>query len=186
VLSLAAVPVTYAAGGGLGAVNQVAFTASAPVVGAGEGVITTVFDTATYVGFVAYDGVKGTTRVVINQAQSGIVLGYNALTAIPTHLVMGAEDAVVFLAWDGPRLAIAAAQGRLKSSSEADTESVPSENRSPTMGDLPVGTVVDLKKLEQNQGAKVTVISTDPAVIRNVLERLPDDLRSDKEPRDEP
>jgi len=172
VLSLSAVPVTYAAGGTLGAVNQVAFTAAGPVAGTAQGVATTTIDTAAYVGLVTYDGVKGVTKVVINQASSGVVLGYNALTAVPTHLVMGAFD-VVFLAWEGPRLVIATASGKLKTSSDGKDQ--------PTLGDLPVGTVVDLKKLEQSQGTKVEVLSTDPAVIRDVLERLPDDLRTGEE-----
>lgn len=170
VLSLSAVPVTYAVGGTLGAVNQVAFTAAGPVAGTAQGVATTTIDTATYVGLVAYDGVKGTTRVVINQASSGVVLGYNALTAVPAHLVMGTVDTAVFLAWDGPRLMIAAAQGKIGPAAGSPDQ--------PTLGDLPVGTVVDLKKLEQSQGIKANVISTDPAVIRDVLERLPDDLRT--------
>ena len=170
VLSLSAVPVTYAAGGTLGAVNQVAFTAAGPVAGTAQGVATTTIDTAAYVGLVTYDGVKGATKVVINQASSGVVLGYNALTAVPTHAVMGVEDMAVFLAWDGPRLMIAAASGKLKTSSDGKDQ--------PTLGDLPVGTVVDLKKLEQSQGTRVEVLSTDPAVIRDVLERLPNDLRT--------
>jgi len=95
---------------------------------------------------------------VINQASSGVVLGYNALTAIPTHLVMGVEDMAVFLAWDGPRLVIAKAGGKLKTGGKDQ----------PTLGDLPVGTVVDLEKLEQSQGIKTEVISTDPPVIRDV------------------
>jgi hypothetical protein len=132
-------------------------------------VATTTVDTAAYVGLVTYDGVKGVTKVVINQASSGVVLGYNALTAVPTHLVMGVEDMAVFLAWDGPRLMIAAASGKLKTGDGLDQ---------PTIGDLPVGTVVNMKKLEQSQGTKIEVLSTDPAVIRDVLERLPDDLRT--------
>jgi hypothetical protein len=173
VLSLSAVPVTYAAGGTLGAVNQVAFTAAGPVTGAAQGVATTTIDTAAYVGLVTYDGVKGVTKVVINQASSGVVLGYNALTAVPTHLVMGVEDMAVFLAWDGPRLMIAAASGNLKTGGAGKDQR--------TLGDLPVGTVVDMKKLEESQGTKVKVLSTDPAVIRDVLERLPDDLRTGEE-----
>jgi hypothetical protein len=134
------------------------------------GATTTAIDTATYVGLVTYDATKGVTKVVINQASSGVVLGYNALTAIPTHLILGAEDAVVFLAWDGPRLVIAAASGKLKTGGDVKDQ--------PSLGDLPVGTAVDLKKLEQSQGIKTQVISTDPTVIRNVLEKLPDDLRT--------
>ncbi|MHB8845296.1 MAG: hypothetical protein ACYC7L_11195 [Nitrospirota bacterium] len=170
VLSLSTVPVTYAVGGTLGAVNQVAFIAAGPVAGAAQGTATTAIDTATYVGLVTYDGVKGTTKVVINQAASGIVLGYNALTAVPAHLIMGAVDVVV-LAWEGPRLVIAAASGKIGSGADEGADGA-------TLGDLPVGTVVDLNKLERNQGIKTTVISTDPAVIRDVLERLPDDLRT--------
>ena len=169
VLSLSAVPVTYAAGGALGAVNQVAFTAAGPVAGVGQGAVTTTIDTATYVGLVTYDAAKGATKVVINQAASGVVLGYNALTAIPTHLMLGVGD-VAFLVWDGPRLAVAAARGRLKNGSDGPDQ--------PTLGDLPVGTVVDLKKLEERQGIKAKVITTDPAVIRDVLEKLPADLRT--------
>lgn len=178
VLSLSAVPVAYAVGGTLGAVNQVAFTAAGPVAGAAQGAATTGIDTAAYVGLVTYDGVKGTTKVVINQASSGVVLGYNALTAVPSHLIMGAFDAAVFLAWDGPRLVIAAARGKIGPAGDSSEQ--------PTLSDLPVGTVVDLKKLEQSQGIKAAVISTDPAVIRDVLERLPDDLRTGEGNREQP
>jgi hypothetical protein len=170
VLSLPAVPVTYAAGGTLAAVNQVAFTVAGPVAGAGMGATTTAVDTATYVGLVTYDTTKGVTKVVINQAASGVVLGYNALTAIPTHLLLGIEDSVVFLMWDGPRLALAAASGQLKSGGDSRDHA--------SLGDLPVGTVVNMKKLEQSQGIKAKVISTDPAVMRGVMERLPEDLRT--------
>ena len=167
-LSLGAVPTTYVTGGALGAINQVAFTAAAPGYGVAKGATTTAVDTAKYVSFLAYDGLSGTTRVVINQAQSGVVLGYNALTAIPAHLLTGTIDSAIFLAWDGPRLVVAAAQGRLKG---GDREN------SPAMGDLPVGSVVDLKRLQDEGGVAVTVISDDPAVVGPVLENLPADLR---------
>lgn len=170
VLSLSAVPVTYAAGGTLAAVNQVAFTVAGPAAGAGMGAATMAVDSATYVGLVTYDSAKGVTKVVINQAATGVVLGYNALTAVPTHLLLGVEDAVIFLAWDGPRLVIAAARGQIRTGGDGPDR--------PTLGDLPVGTVVDMKKLEQSQGIKAEIISTDPAVIRGVIERLPDDLRT--------
>lgn len=170
-LSVSSVPVTYAAGGALGAVNQVAFTTAGPVAGAVEGAASTTLHSATYVGFLAYDALKGTTQVVINQAASGIVLGYNALTAIPTHALLGVTDTAVFLAWDGPRLIIASATGRIR----AKNDSAGKESHS--LGELPVGTIVDLKKLEQAEGVKVEVLSTDPVVIRSVLEKIPDDVR---------
>jgi len=102
------------------------------------------------------------------------VLGYNALTAIPTHVVLGVEDTAVFLAWDGPRLVIATAKGRIKAKDSKTGESH-------SVGDLPVGTVVDLKKLEQQEGVKVEVLSTDSAVIKDVLEKIPSDVREPNE-----
>jgi hypothetical protein len=171
-LSVGSVPVTYAAGGTVGVLNQVAFTTAGPVAGAVEGAATTAFDSTAYVGFLAYDAVRGTTRVVINQAASGIVLGYNALTALPTHALLGAADAAVFLAWDGPRLVIAAAKGTIKTGKDSG----PPEAYS--IGELPVGTVVDLKKLESTEGVTVEILSTDNAVIKEVIEKIPDDVRT--------
>jgi hypothetical protein len=167
-LSLGTVPVTYAAGGTVGAVNQVAFTTAGPVAGATEAAASTGLHSVAYVGFLAYDAVEGSTKIVINQAASGIVLGYNALTAIPAQAFLGAVDVVV-LAYDGPRLVIAAARGRIKTGKDG--------KESYSLGDLPVGTVVDLKKLQNTEGVTVEVISTDPAVIKDVLEKTPEDLR---------
>jgi hypothetical protein len=169
-LSLSSVPVTYTLGGTLGAVNQVAYSAVGPAAATVQAAATTGFHSAGYVGFVAYDAAKGTTRVVINQAASGVVLGYNALTAIPTHLLIAASDTAVFLAWDGPRLVIAAARGKVKFGKDDAAESF-------SLGDLPVGTVVDLQKLQSVDGVTVDILSTDPAVIRDVIEKTPDDLR---------
>jgi len=168
-LSLAAVPPTFAAGQAAGAINQVAFTTAAPVYAAGEAAAKTTAHTAKYVAFVAYDGAHGATEVIINQASSGVVLGYNALTAIPAHLMMGVFDAAVFLAWDGPNLVIAAAKGRLRTGDKSGDENY-------SAGDIPVGAVVDLGRLRTESGVEVRVISNDPAVIRNVLEKIPCDL----------
>jgi len=170
-LSLSAVPATYAAGGSLGAVNQVAFSTVGPAAGVVEATATTAAHSAAYVGLLTYDAMKGATKVIINQTASGIVLGYNALTAIPTHTLLGVADAAVFLAWDGPRLVIAVAKGRIKT----DKDPGPADGHS--LGDLPVGTVVDLKKLENTEGVKVEILSTDNAVIKEVLEKIPDDVR---------
>jgi len=170
-LSLGTVPVTYTVGGTVGAINQVAFSVAGPVAGGAEAAVTTTAHSASYVGFLAYDAAKGTTKVVINQAASGIVLGYNALTAVPTHALLGVADTAVFLAWDGPRLVIATAQGRIKSKDAAESYSV---------GDLPIGAVVDLKRLETVGGIPIKILSTDPAVIQNVLEKIPDDVREPK------
>jgi hypothetical protein len=165
ILSTAAVPVTYAGGAAVGAVNQVAFTAAGPAYAAGVGTGTAAIETAGYVAFVTYDAAAGMTKVLINQAASGMVLGYNALTAIPAQTLMAAGDAAVFLAWDGPRLVIAEARGEVG----------PKDAKAKVSG-LPVGTVVDLKKLK-DAGAQVDVLTTDEKTIKEVLEKIQDDLR---------
>jgi len=162
ILSLGTTPVTYVTGASVGAVNQVAMTAAAPVAATGQAVGSTALDTTKFVAFVAYDAVKGTTKVVFNQAASGVVLGYNALTAIPTHMVMGVADAAFFLAWDGPNLVLAVAEGRVDGFSASE---------------LPVGSVVDLNALEKEKDMKLKVISSDPALLKRVLEAMPEDVR---------
>ena len=165
-LSLGTASLTYVTGTGLGAVNQVAFTAAAPLTTAGGNVVLNAASTGKYVTFVSYDALAGTTRVIINQASAAVVLGYNALTALPAHAFMGLIDSAVFLAYDGPRLVIAYAKGEINNE-HGQAEKI---NR------LPVGSVVDLKALKK-EGIDVEVLSDDPAVIKKVLEKLPDDLR---------
>ena len=165
-LSLGTAPLTYVTGAGVGAVNQVAFTAAAPVVSAGSGVALSTVDAGKYVAFVSYDAVAGTSKVVINQASAAVVLGYNALTALPAHAFMGVVDGAVFLAYDGPRLVIAYAKGEITTDNGEVIR----------IDSLPVGSVVDLNALEQ-AGMEVNVLSDDPVVIQKVLEKLPDDLR---------
>jgi hypothetical protein len=128
--------------------------------------VSTAADTGKYVAFVSYDAITGISRVTINQASSGVVLGYNALTALPAHLFMGTVDSVVFLAYDGPRLVVAYAKGDIKSDN----------NQSTRIDSLPVGSVIDLQLLAK-EGIEVKTLSDDPAVINKVLEQLPNDLR---------
>ncbi len=165
-LSLGTAPLTYVTGTSIGAVNQVAFTTAAPLASAASGAALSAADTGKYVAFVSYDAITGTSKVVINQASAAVVLGYNALTALPAQVFMGVVDGAVFLAYDGPRLVIAYAKGEI-----AD-----GNGKKISVDSLPVGSVVDLKTLKQ-AGVKVNVLSDDPAVIKKVLEKLPDDLR---------
>jgi hypothetical protein len=173
ILSLGAVPVTAVSGTLLGAVNQVAFTAGGPAVGAGEAAALATYDTGKYVGFMTYDALSVTTKVVINQAAAGVVLGYNALSALPAHLFMGAEDAAILLAWEGPKLLIVSVTGRVKSK-QGKTES--------SAGDLPVGTVINIQQLRSIEGMTVKVLSEDPKTIRNVLQQLPCDVKDSDGP----
>ena len=168
ILSLGAVPVTAVSGTLFGAVNQVAFTVGGPAVGVGEAASLATLDTGKYVGFMTYDAISVTTKVVINQASAGVVLGYNALSALPAHLFMGAEDVAILLAWEGPKLLIVSVAGRVKSK-QGRMES--------SAGDLPAGTVIDLNQLRVTEGMKVEVLSEDPKAIRDVLQRLPCDVR---------
>jgi len=162
ILSLGSTGITYVGGGSLGLINQVGTTAVAPVVGVSETTVKTGFDTAKLVTFVGYDLIKGSSKIIINEAASGVVLGYNALTALPTQTLLAASDAVFFLAWDGPRLVIASAKGEIAH-----------EN----INQAPVGTVMDLQKLKKEKGVDVKVISKDYKIIEKVLHRLPSDMK---------
>ena len=161
-LSLGSTGITYVGGGTLGLMNQVGTTAVAPVLGAAETTTKTALDLTKMVTFVAYDVIKGSTKIFINEAVSGVVLGYNALTALPSHMLLAASDSVFFLAWDGPRLVIAAAKGEI--ASESVTK-------------LPVGTVIDLQKLKKEESMDVNIISKDYKVIEKVLHQLPHDMK---------
>lgn len=175
-LSYSAIPVTAAAGGAVGAVNQVAVTVATPVIGAGKTVAVGAADTGMYAAQVSYDLIKGVTKVTMNQARSGIVLGYNALTALPTHILLGAMDGVVFLAYDGPRLVVASVKGEVQWSDKSG------EKGNLPVQSLPVGSVVDLNALGKQPGVQTQIISDDPEVVQKVLEKLPDDLREGGRP----
>ena len=167
------VPVIYTYGAAMGAFNQVAFTTLAPAAGGARAVGGTALHTGVYAAGTFYNVVDGTSQVVINQLKAGVVLGYNALTAIPAHLYLGSIDTAIFLAWDGPRLVIAMARGTVSfTTNEGKKERV-------SMGALPVGTVVDLKKLKKIKGVRVDVISKDPKVIEKVIRQVPEDYRKD-------
>jgi len=167
-LSAGTVPVTYVAGGTVGFVNQVAVTAAAPVAATTQAAASVAYETAKYAGMVTYDVLKGGSTVLFNQAASGVALGYNALTALPTQVVLGTANAAFFLVYDGPRLLIAKVSGKLDSADPAQQFAVE---------DIPVGTVVDLKKLQAMDGIIVESVSDDPAILEKVLKTMPEDLR---------
>jgi hypothetical protein len=170
-LAYGAVPVTYTAGGTIGAVNQIAVTSAAPIAGAGHAAGSAVAQSGVYAAQVSYDIASGLTRVTLNQARAGVALGYNALTALPTQTVLGAANSALFLAWDGPRLVIAGARGEVQwQDSSGARGSVPVHS-------LPVGTVVDLDALGREPGVTVEILSDDPQTVEKVLEKLPRDLR---------
>ena len=81
---------------------------------------------------------------------------------------MGAEDAAILLAWEGPKLLIVKVTGRVKPKQRGAESSA---------GDLPVGTVINLKQLQSTEDMKVEVLSEDPKTIRDVLQQLTCDVR---------
>jgi len=171
-LSAGTVPVTYVAGSSVGVINQVATTLGAPVAGVTHAAVSTTVDTVKYGTLVTYDAVTATTKVFINQVQSGVVLGYNALTAIPSQLLLTSLNSAYFIVMDGPKLAIASIQGRVSLSSNSGEEFSEFDS-----GNLPVGTVIDLKTLQQSSNANIQIITEDTDVINNVLDQLSKDLK---------
>lgn len=167
IVSASTMPVTFVAGHGYGLVNQVAMHTVVPAATLTTDAVVQTANTVNYAATMAYDMVKGTSEVVIHQASSGVVLGYNALTALPSHAVLGGLNTVFFLAWDGPRLVVAAARGDLSFNS----------GEKQSIADIPVGSVVDLQQLNQQSDVEVEVISTDPKVINDVLQEMQNDLR---------
>ncbi len=165
--SAAMVPVTYVAGGTAGVVNQVVATAGAPVAGAAEAVIKTTYEAVRYPVVMTYDIAVGSTKVAVNQIKSGVVLGYNAMTAIPAHLLMAIPNSMIFVFWDGPRLVVAYAKG----------EVIDDDGERHNINELPVGTMLDVDTLRKQEGVIVEEISDDPQMIQQIIKRLPDDLK---------
>ena len=165
-LSAGSVPITYIGGTSMGMINQAASTVAAPTIATVEGVAKATADTLQYGALVTYDALLGTTKVFVNQFQSGVVLGYNALTAIPSHLLLGAANSAVFLLYDGPRLSLATLKGQ-----------VDFQGNTLQPGVLPVGSVVDLKALSDNGKIQLEILSSDPEVIEKVINEMPKDLK---------
>jgi len=167
-LAAGTIPVTYAAGATVGVVNQVAVTTAAPLAGVAYAAGGVAEDSIKYAGLMTYDLAKGSSKVVINQASSGVALGYNALTALPAQMLLGSANAAFFLAYDGPRLLIAKVSGELDDGNGQASYAV---------RDVPVGTVLDLKKLSASPTIQVDTVSDDPALIEQILRQMPKDLR---------
>ncbi len=108
-----AIPITALTGLAVIVANQIAVTVASPVACASIIVLVSAVNTSVYVVQVSYDVIKGLAKISFNQAQSASVLGYNVLTALPTHLLLGTMNVIVFLAYDVPRLAIASVKGEV-------------------------------------------------------------------------
>ena len=169
-LSLGSSSATYLGGQSLGLANQVAMSVAGGVTGAAEAGIRTSAEAARYAALVTYDVGRAGTRVVINQAQSGAVLGYNALTQIPVQLFMGTFTGAIFLVEEGSTLKVVRATDK----PSADGAS----KAGPTLSYLPVGTVVDMQKLKERKDIEIEVVTDDPEVTHKVLEQVQQDARA--------
>ncbi|MGM0595622.1 MAG: hypothetical protein ACQES9_01150 [Myxococcota bacterium] len=171
-LAYAQIPIIYTGAAAAGFINQVAMTAAVPAYATGKAATTTAYEITRYSALMAYDFGKMASKVALNQISSGLVLGYNALTAIPAHLYLFSVDSVIFLAWDGPRLVLATAKGKIcYKNCQSD------KKQTISLGDLPVGTITDLKALKSEKGVKTRIITKDPKIIKKVLRKIPHDLR---------
>ncbi len=112
-LLYAAIPFTVIIGLVVVAMNQIVVIVASPIACVSIVVLVSAVTTSVYAAQVSYDVIKGLAKISFNQAQSASVLAYNALTALPTHLLLGTMNVIVFLAYDVPRLAIASVKGEV-------------------------------------------------------------------------
>ncbi len=150
-LTASATAPTIVSGTGLSAFNQI--TVVTGVTGAeavgqvgGVGIETTALASG-----MVYDVTTGTAESAMYGMKAGLILSYAGLTVLPTHLLLTTLEGPIFLAYDGPRVVIAYAQGNY-----AGFET------------LPTGTVVDLEEAK-NQG-KIKILTSDPALVKKVID----------------
>ncbi|MBM9547836.1 hypothetical protein JWG40_12455 [Leptospira sp. 201903074] len=151
ILSASSTVPTYTGGTTLAAFNQVtsvAATTAGGTIGAAGG---TTYDTTAYATGMVYDLSKGTAEAGVYAMSSGMILGYSALTVLPSQLVLTAVDGPILIAYDGPRVVIAVVKGNYAG-----------------FDDAPTGTVINLE--EAKKAGKVKILTDDPKIIKKVLD----------------
>jgi hypothetical protein len=139
-----------------GLINKVAVKTSAPLVAGSRFTIEESAARAQDAVTVIVHGSEAVGNVFAEKLESGVVLTYSALSQIPPQILLTAANSTIFLVYDGPRLILKKVSGLLGDR---------------TIADVPVGSVLDLKKIE-SQGGKVEVLTEDPKVIKKVLEHV--------------
>ncbi|TGK92395.1 hypothetical protein EHQ30_13140 [Leptospira brenneri] len=150
ILSAASTVPTYTTGTTLAAFNQVTSVAGATTGGAIGAVGGTTYDTGAYATGLVYDLSKGTAEAGVYAMNSGLVLGYGAMTALPSQLVLASVEGSILITYDGPRVVIAMVKGNYVSD------------------DVPTGTVINLE--EAKKAGKVKILTDDPKIIKKVLD----------------
>ncbi|TGL85282.1 hypothetical protein EHQ68_17670 [Leptospira congkakensis] len=151
ILSAASTVPTYTTGTTLAAFNQVtsvAATTAGGTIGVAGG---TAYNTGAYATGMVYDLSKGTGEASVYLMSSGLVLGYAAMTVLPSQMVLTVVDGPIFITYDGPRVVIAMVKGNFAG-----------------LDDVPTGAVINLE--EAKKAGKVKILTDDPKIIKKVLD----------------
>lgn len=133
-----------------GAIAKYGIVATGGVVSGGELVGNVTYDAGKAAAYHIFNFGAKTGEAVIEQAKGAMVLGYTALTQLPAQVLLGAANGTLFIVYDGPKILIAKVNGEEFQS-------------------LPVGTVIDLNKVERQSIEEVEI---DDQTKRRVLESL--------------
>lgn len=137
--------------------SQVTLTGSSVVLPTLDYAANTAADLGIYTGKVIYETAKSTGQIFYGNTKSAVVLGYNAISALPTHVLMGAVNSTIFLVYDGPRIFIAWRKGEF------------------VREDLPVGSILDYQKLKESN-IEINQIELDDAQMKSVIHGIEVDL----------
>jgi len=107
------VPVVYATGLTLAGTNKLLLSTSAPAYGIAKSGIMSTYNSARFLTETTFNTGFTAGELTFYQGVSASVLGYSAITAIPTHMFLGSFDTLIFTTWDGPRLLYTSLKGDL-------------------------------------------------------------------------
>lgn len=159
-VSLAAITSTipsYTFIGGVNIFSQITLTGSSIVLPAAGYAANTAVDLSVYTGKVIYETAKSTGEIIYGNSKSAVVLGYNAVSALPTHILMGAVNSTIFLVYDGPRIFVAWTKGEFAN------------------GELPIGSILDYQKLKE-ANVEINQVELDEAQLKRVINGIEVDL----------
>lgn len=163
-LSAATIAPTYIAGKSMGLVNQIGMKTVGGATALAYSAVSSTYESG-YLGInFLYETTKAASKTIVGNVKSGVVLGYHAISSLPAQILLTAINTTWFLVWDGPRLMIYWAKGKIK---KKDISS------------LPVGSVVDIERLKKS-GVQLEKAELDDQTVQEVLKALPRDLKGAK------
>lgn len=137
--------------------SQVTLEGSSIILPATSYMAKSIEDISVSTGKIIYETTKAAGKIIYSNTTSAVVLGYNAISALPSHAVMGAVNSTVFLVYDGPRLFVAWSKGELGSDQ------------------IPVGSVIDYQKLKESN-IEVNKLELDEDQMKKLINGLEEDL----------